>query len=83
MWQIDVYPRTPWNEAWEACDIITPSFGSLLPPPLQDVILGVVSSTQIELYAPNPGKLYPGDQGRMTGIRFFERCKVDAALWAC
>ena len=31
---IYIYPPSPWNGAWKACDSITPSFVSLIPPPL-------------------------------------------------
>ena len=53
---IYIYPPAPWNGVWKACDIVTPSFGSLTPPPPCDVILGVViSSTHASLRAPKNG----------------------------
>ena len=30
-----LYPPTPWNGTWKACDIVTPSFGSLILPLLE------------------------------------------------
>ena len=48
------YPPTPMKWGFEACDIVTPSFGSLIHPP-GNVILGGVTSTHAPSRLPKNG----------------------------